>query len=248
MMQRAKSPSNRRRKQRSYPVVDENKEHSVERVEVCTPLPQQELKEVSAKKLTESKNEFEKIPCVSYEKLRFSRQKSEPLAEASFSLPDFFRAASETRIFNREWLADDFPFGRKKITISTLAQLPDGEYGEYLKWLQNLGKKLRSGEDHDEVSPLMRAIIMNETEELDLLVENNPGDLNSSDDCGRTVIFAASALGHEELVEKLLEHDPLMGETLSGETALDYAKACERWPVVKLLNEYARDKENERNV
>jgi len=246
MMERAKSP--RKLQRSSNPVLDANKENSVDRVEVCTNMTQDEQKKDSPPSSVEERNDTEKIPLISWKKCRLSKQKSEPVAEVCISLPNFFRAASETNVFNRLSLSDEFPWKQRHISTLRAHRIPDGEFGDYLKVLQKLKVKLESGGDHEEVSPLMRAIIMNETEELDYLVENNPADLNSSDDYGRTVIFAASALGHKELVKKLLAHDVLLVNTLSGKTALDYAKACERWPVVKLLNEYAEHKNTVFNV
>jgi len=241
IMERARSPSNKL-KRSSNPVLDENKENSVDRVEVCTHMPHEEQKEDSPQTFVEERNDTEKIPPISWEKCRLSKQKSEPVVEIFISLPNFFKAASETNVFNRQLLSDEYPYNETQISTLQIHRVPHGEYGDYLKMLQKLKVKLESGGDHEEVNPLMRAIIMNETEELDYLVENNPADLNSSDDYGRTVIFAASALGHKEVVKKLLAHDALLVDTLSGKTALDYAKACERWPVVKLLNEYAENK------
>jgi len=241
IMERARSPP-KKLKRSSNPVLDENKENSVNRVEVCSHVPQEEQKKDSPRPFVEKRNDTEKFQFRSWKKCRLSKQKSEPMLEVNVSLPIFFRAASETNIFSRQSFRDDFLCNQRQISTLQTHRIPDGEYGKYLKLLQKLKVKLESGGDHEGVSPLMRAIIMNETEDLDHLVENNPADLNSSDDYGRTVIFAASALGHKELVKKLLAHDPLLVDTISGKTALDYAKACERWPVVKLLNEYAEHK------
>jgi len=130
------------------------------------------------------------------------------------------------------------------VTVSRkLENPPEGEVGDYLQSLSMLKSRISSTKglfpiDHKRFSPLVLAVVANNTRQMCDILKANSKSVNQVDNVGRNALFAASVLGLKECVETLLYHGAEIISTTSGKDALDYARACKEWRVLAVLNDH----------
>ncbi|KAF2446426.1 ankyrin [Karstenula rhodostoma CBS 690.94] len=100
------------------------------------------------------------------------------------------------------------------------------------------------------LTPLMKAALIPQPEIIDLLLSRKDMNVNALDHDGRTALHVAAGLGYAEVLERFLKRADvdIHVRTRQGQTAVEIARVRNHLDVVRMLEVWTTQKEDERRL